>query len=281
MKIVAESFVVSVRLVSQKNPSFGGAILQLDYVSKERGFIKYCGAKIIIIFVPAKKNIKMIKYQTLEKFASKPRINRFFVATGTKTGAKNLYKANLLVSQAFYPILNLMEIFLRNSLYASVEAYFSNSDWIISEKNGFMSDHSLAASGYYLKNSVINAENKMLRKGITVTAGKVLAEQSFGFWVSLFEPAHYRLIGGSVIHSFPHKPPHINRKAFFLMLSKIRDFRNRIYHNEPVCFSGALVDFSYSRQIKDDIFDLLDWMEPVIKKYVKRFDNIDEKISLF
>ena len=209
-----------------------------------------------------------MKYLTFEKYASVQRMNRFFAATGSKTRAKELYRANLLVSQAFYPVLNLTEIFLRNSVYASIETYFSNSDWIITEKNGFMNDLSLARSGYYLKNCVINAENKMLRKGISVSAGKILAEQSFGFWVSLFEPAHYRLTGGSVIHSFPHKPPHINRRAIFSILCKIRDFRNRIYHNEPVCFNGTAVDFSYAVQIKNDLLEMLGWMGLDIKKIV-------------
>jgi hypothetical protein len=144
-----------------------------------------------------------------------------------------------------------------------------------------MNDVSLERSGYYLKNCVINAENKMTRKGITVSAGKVLAEQSFGFWVSLFEPVHYRLIGGSVIHSFPHKPGHINRRAILSLLCKVRDFRNRIYHNEPVCFSGTSVDFSYAGQIRDELFDMLDWMNPNIKKYVQRFDTITSKINSY
>jgi hypothetical protein len=208
-------------------------------------------------------------------------MSRFFAATGTKTGAKKLYRTNLLVSQAFYPILNLAEIFLRNSLYTCIENHFSNSDWKKKKKNGFMNDPSLANSGYYLKKCVIIAENKMLNKGITVTAGKVLAEQSFGFWVSLFEPAHYRLIGGSVIHSFPHKPAHIYRRAIFKKLGEIRDFRNRIYHNEPVCFSGTVIDFGYARQIKNDLFDLLSWMQPDIKKYVQQFDNVDEQIGVY
>ena len=220
-----------------------------------------------------------MKYQLLEKYASQPRMNRFFIATGTEAGAMNLYHANLRTSQAFYPILNLTETFLRNSLYTAVATHFSNSDWIITEKTGFMDDTSLAMSGYYLKNSVILAENKMHKKGIAISAGKILAEQSFGFWVSLFENAHYKLIGGSVIHSFPHKPKHINRKAIFLLLSRIRDFRNRIYHNEPICFNGTSVDFTFASQIKQDIFNLLDWMEPDIKKYVALFDNIDQEIQ--
>jgi hypothetical protein len=220
-----------------------------------------------------------MKYITLENYASIQRMNRFHAATGSKSGAMSLYRANLLVSQAFYPVLNLLETFLRNSLYACVEKHFSNPDWIITEKNGFMNYFSLEKSGYYLKNSVINAENKMLKKGTTVSAAKVLAEQSFGFWVSLFEPLHYKLIGGSVIHSFPCKPSHINRKAILLLLSKIRDFRNRIYHNEPVCFNGTSVDFSYAGQIRNDIIEMLGWMNLEIKKYVLGFDTVNRQID--
>jgi len=222
-----------------------------------------------------------MKYHTLEKYASVQRMNRFLVATSSKKGALNLYRANLLVSQAYYPILNLMETFLRNSLYTCVEKYFFNPDWIITEKNGFMNDLSLAKSDYYLKNCVINAENKLRKKGIIVSTGKILAEQSFGFWVSLFEPIHYKLIGGSVIHSFPYKPSQINRKAILLLLKKIRDFRNRIYHNEPVCFNGTYVDFSHAVQIKNDLFEMLGWMNLDIKKYVQCFDTIDKQINNF
>jgi hypothetical protein len=221
-----------------------------------------------------------MKYDVFEKYASVPRMNRFFAAAGSKSAAKDLYRVNLRVSQAFYPVLNLMETFLRNSLYTCIENYFSNQDWIITEKNGFMNDPSLAKSGYYLKHCIINAETKMLKKGISLSAGKVLAEQSFGFWVSLFETAHYKLIGGSVIHSFPYKPPQVNRKTILLLLSQIRDFCNRIYHNEPVCFCGTAVDFTHASRIKNSIFDMLGWMEPDIKKYVQDFDNIDKRMVL-
>ena len=220
-----------------------------------------------------------MKYDTLEKYVSIPRMNRFLIATGSKSNAMELYRVNLRVSQAFYPVLNLMETFLRNSLYACIENYFSDPNWIINEKNGFMNDHSLSQSGFYLKNCVINAENKMQKKGITISAGKILAEQSFGFWVSFFEPIYYKLIGGSAIHSFPNKPTYINRKAIFVLLSNIRDFRNRIYHNEPICFKGNTVDFNFASQIKNNLFNLLNWMEADIQKYAQQFDNIDNKIN--
>ncbi len=92
-----------------------------------------------------------------------------------------------------------------------VSSYFTNPNWIITEKNGFMNDPSLRSSRFFLKNSVIKAERGITRKGRVVTSGKVIAEQSFGFWTSLFDTHHYRLIGGVVIRCFPNKPASVNR----------------------------------------------------------------------
>jgi hypothetical protein len=142
-----------------------------------------------------------------------------------------------------------------------------------------MSDGSLSVSKFFLKNSVGNAERNIVRKGGTVTAGKVLAEQSLGFWTSFFEKHHYRLVGGVVIHCFPHKPANVNRRILSPKLDRIRDFRNRIYHNEPICFTGNQVDFSYAARIRNELYELLDWIDGDLSAYVKTFDSIDSKIN--
>lgn len=142
-----------------------------------------------------------------------------------------------------------------------------------------MNDNSLQRSRYYLKNRVQTAERMIRRKGGSVTAGKVIAEQSFGFWTSLFDPHHYRLIGGVVIQSFQHKPSHINRSIISQKLNDIRKFRNRVYHNEPICFDNSHIDFSKAEEVKDDIYELLSWIDADLHGYVSYFDSIDNKIN--
>lgn len=143
-------------------------------------------------------------YRKLEYYSSRPRLDRFLAACGSsESRAQNLYRINLRVSQAFYPILNLFEIFLRNALNYRMSVHFADPDWIIHEKNAFMNNISLAGTKYFLKSSVVKAENVILRKGGFVSSGKIIAEQALGFWTSLFDVPHYRLIGGTVIHAFP------------------------------------------------------------------------------
>ncbi|MGU9937991.1 hypothetical protein ACNFNZ_05345 [Empedobacter brevis] len=222
-----------------------------------------------------------MEYNKLEYYLSQPRLNRFLLASGnSKIKAQKLYRANLRVAQSFYPILNLFEIFLRNTCNYQVSSHFANPNWIITEKNGFMSDVSLTASRFYLKKSIINAEKSIRRKGKIITAGKVVAEQSFGFWSSLFDTHHYRLIGGIVIHLFNHKPTRVNRSILSQKLNKVREFRNRVYHNEPICFNGNAICFAYAENIKNEIYELLNWIDPDLTNYVEYFDAIDNKINI-
>ncbi len=223
-----------------------------------------------------------MEFQKLESFLLKARLEPFLKATrNDPKRAVKLYRVNLRVSQAFYPVLNLFEIFLRNSLDDSLSKYFQNPNWIIFEINGFMSDSSLAKSGFILKKNVQKSYRFLQRQKTDITAGKLIAEQSLGFWTKLFDTHHYGLVEGVIINCFEKKPPRINRADISLKLNKIRKFRNRVYHNEPVCFDDAgEVNFEKSMAIRNDIYLLLSWMDKDLKKFVEYFDNIEGKIAL-
>ena len=183
-------------------------------------------------------------YAKLERFTSKPRLDRFLVScANSQERALRLYDANLRVSQAFYSIMNLLETFLRNSINDNLAIHFGDAAWIINQKNGFMNDPSLGPK-FWIKAQIIKAEAGT--RG-TITPGKIIAEQTFGFWTSLYEPRHYRLIAGYVIHCFPYKPSHVNRTYIANILKDIREFRNRVYHNEAICFNNITIDFTHAR----------------------------------
>ncbi len=217
-----------------------------------------------------------MKYERLENFVSKQRLDRYLVScSNSKQKAKILYKENLLVAQSFYPILNLFEIFLRNSINDKLSHFYNDDAWIINQKTGFMNDKSLFPN-FWIQKQVINTEKNT--RGI-ITAGKIVSEQTFGFWTCLFEPRYYKLINGYVIHCFPDKPTHVNRIYIANMLREIRIFRNRIYHNEAICFENMTIDFSYALKIKEYIFKLLEWMDTELKEYAIQLNTIDETIT--
>ena len=83
----------------------------------------------------------------------------------------------------------------------------------------------------------------------------------------------------SIIKCFPNKPSHIQRKEINNKLHNIREFRNRIYHNEPICFKGNKIDFTTAKEIMQDIYDVLNWIDSDLPLYVKQFDRIDQRIN--
>lgn len=220
-----------------------------------------------------------MEYAKLELYASKPRLDRFLNAcNGSQEKCQSLYQANLNIAKSFYPVLNLFEVFLRNRINTELSSYFGTADWILNQKNGFMADPSLSGTKLYLQREVLTAERRLTVRRKPITAGLVIAEQSLGFWTSLFNTHHYRILSGSVIHCFPDKPNNIQRKQINLILDDIRDFRNRVYHNEPVCFSGNTISFTKANQIRDDIYQILNWMDSDASAYVMQSDNISASI---
>ena len=142
-----------------------------------------------------------------------------------------------------------------------------------------MQDPSLRASGFFLKNSVLKTEDIFRRRGIRITSGKILAEQTFGFWLALFLPHHYRLLAGQPIHIFPYKPTTENRASIYSKLNHIRAFRNRINHSEPICFSGQSVSCQTALETRLKLFGLISWIDPGLTQFLSKLDNIPNKAN--
>lgn len=79
-----------------------------------------------------------MKIELRSQYLSKPRYKRYLIATAyDKKRAQRLYHSNIRLAQAFHPVLSQFEVVLRNALNLCLSAYFSDTDWIINQKNGF------------------------------------------------------------------------------------------------------------------------------------------------
>lgn len=209
------------------------------------------------------------------KFLSRSRYNRYLLATGHNlTKAKRLYLANMRLAQAFHPLLSQFEVIFRNSLNDVIASNFSDSEWIINQKTGFMSDPSLNQSQYFLRTCVKKTERQLISKGIPVTSGEIVADQALGFWVAFFLAHHYSLVSGSPIHCFPFKPSQENRASLHSKLEEIKKFRNRVNHCEPLCFSGTTIDCTHALRIRSVMYDLLQGIDPALTNFFQQFDGI-------
>lgn len=229
-------------------------------------------------------------YHKYEIHCSVPRLKRYYDAVkGDTKKAILLYNLNMKLSQAFFLPLTIFEVTLRNRICQVLSRYFKDADWIINQKTGFMSDPSLSRinrrtglpwTDDFLKSQVLKAESELTKKAVSVTSGRVIAEQPLAFWVSFFNPDYFRLLKSSPIKTFANLPSGKGRSDVANSLDQIRRLRNRIFHHEPICFTGShTIDTLYSSDLKIRIVEVLDWIDPDICLEFTDIHNVDAVIN--
>ncbi len=218
----------------------------------------------------------------LENIVSASRLHNYIISQGPEPGrAIALYEQNIALSQSFYPLLSILEVALRNAIDKKCIHHFSDSNWLVNQKAGFMSDSRLtyilnsgtARTNDFLKRSVEDAEKKIVKRHKQMTHGNIIAELTFGFWTEFFEPTHYALLKGVPIQAFPHLPPSVRRNNLYTALNEIRRFRNRIYHNEPICFHYIACDRREAVKIRRMIFEMLGWLSFDLPAWIGTIDG--------
>ena len=201
-----------------------------------------------------------------------------------------MYYANARVAQSFQPLLSFFEVILRNQLHYALAAHFNDVQWLINQKTSFMSDpsltHTVKKTGKvmvndFLKKEVERSERTLIGKKRNVTAGRVIAELNLGFWNSLYETHHYALLKGVPCKIFKSLPTGYGRKEVNNAIQEIRTLRNRVSHNEPLCFSNKAYDMTYAKEMYGKINDFLSWINPDIMVSLKSesLDNVCREIG--
>jgi hypothetical protein len=230
-----------------------------------------------------------MRFQKIRLYLSPERIDRYLIATGNKKErAVKLYKENLKIAKAFHSLLGILEVVIRNRINTILSTHFTDPDWILNQKNGFMIDPLLTyvdrrngrrVINDFLKSSIEQSERRCRRLHIHITSDRIIADQTLGFWTDLFEIHHYRILHGRPIQIFNQLPSGIGRNEVCNRLNKIRVFRNRIHHNEPICFNGNVIDLTYVEDVYNSIIDILTWIDPELITWIKNINSVPLKIE--
>ncbi|MBC7412682.1 MAG: Abi family protein [Bacteroidia bacterium] len=227
-----------------------------------------------------------LNYNTLQKYISSSRLTNYeLICNGNPDKTLKLYHTNLRLSQAFYPLLSLLEVILRNAINEELSNYFNDPDWLINQQTGFMVHPSLSyrdnRTGQMKHNHFLkkNVSKSILDSGGQASQGKIIADVSFGFWTALFDTTHYRILTGRPIQIFTNLPSGSNRNTIHQKLIKLRDFRNRVYHNEPIIFGkdnlgNPIFDLLSAKEIYVEIQEIFQWLNLDFNHWTKRINNI-------
>lgn len=83
--------------------------------------------------------------------------------------------------------------------------------------------------------NIERVQTRIQAKGYNITTPRIVAGLSFDFWASMFKAKYERPVWQTRLHSaFPQMPPGWRRKEFVGLVMRVKDFRNRVAHYEPI-----------------------------------------------
>lgn len=181
-------------------------------------------------------------------------------AHGDRQRAIHLYNWNSSLSEAFYFPLQSVEISLRNAMCTSIVAIFGQN---------WCDDHRFVrlCNDGILK-SIQKAKDRIERSGKPITQDRVTAALTFDFWSSLFGSDFDRqLWQKSLKTTFPYLPRGIWIKEVRTDVHKIRAFRNRVAHYEPIITQNT-------SEIHSTIINIIEYICPTTALWVRHHSKV-------
>lgn len=202
---------------------------------------------------------KVFSTQRMEKY-----FNRYL---GNDEKAVSHYIYNVELSESFYSVLSMLEVALRNSLNRELTAYFETKEWYlqIDSVNGLRN----------LRNSINTAKKHIANRNENITADKVIAELTLGFWVRLLNAEYERILWKPLRKAFPHiEKSERQRNNVSAPINKIRDFRNRVFHHEPISWNLDKLEETHNR-----IIMVMGWINKDLPALVQSIDRVPEVLN--
>ena len=130
-----------------------------------------------------------------------------------------------------------------------------------------------------LNKYITQASKQIAGRHEQITTSKIIAELTLGFWVSLLNAEYERLLWKDLRRAFPYIPKKDRkRKNVSAPLNRFRAFRNRVFHNESICWNMKKV-----QEIHDELLLVLEWINKDLPEWLKeidRFENVQEQIKI-
>lgn len=207
----------------------------------------------------------------LEGILSAPRFATYLRETqGDRIRAMQLYCWNTDISAAFYIMLQFCELAIRNGAVEALEAAIG-PNWHHNRGFRYTLPRLANGRGYQPADDLESCARRL------PTAGKVVAELKFAFWQYLFVTGQdQRLWMPHFATCFPGADPNLTvnqaRAAVFDDIERIRKFRNRIAHHEPI----------FTRQLADDrdrISKLIHWRRPSSAAWLNGVERVSALLA--
>ena len=82
-------------------------------------------------------------------------------------------------------------------------------------------------------------ESRLLKGNKSITSHAMISDTSLGFWTEYYKSNVYKMLKGKPIQVYRKLPREVGRHEISYMVEKVRKIRNKMNHQEPICFRGA------------------------------------------
>lgn len=183
----------------------------------------------------------------LERALSNNRLRRYLADSGgILDAALSLYERNARLAEAYYRPLQSLEVCLRNHLSAELTGHYG-THWFLNGGPPFDKEE---------VDKINRAIIDLKRAGRGASPGAVIAELSFGFWVAVLSRKYDATLWRTTFASvFLEGGRRMGRQTVHNRMDAIRNFRNRVFHHEPIYHLNPA-------QMHDEIIQAIAWICP-------------------
>jgi len=188
-----------------------------------------------------------------------------------------LYRLNQRLSREMFSIVSCLEVGLRNKV-DSILSVSLGPDWLRDSilPGGIFDQPSTQKT----KRIIDKVYQEIISKG-HYAPSKLLSKMEFGIWKYMYAGPQYTSTGRVLLQIFPNKPKSTRLNRYdntfvFGELNDINELRNRIAHNEPICFipNSATKSSQYAISQYKKLFRLLSWMDIDSHPFLKHMDHV-------
>ncbi|WP_171884929.1 MULTISPECIES: Abi family protein [Serratia] len=240
-------------------------------------------------------------YTEPARLLSTARLSSYKVSLATQSDAQlfGAYCWNLAIVGAFYPLIQIIEVSLRNAINHVVCTKYQQEGkyWFelipVTQDTNLQGDLVNADQVKKFKDNnkkaKKSAKKALEEKGIAQpipTIDQIISQTEFSTWEYIFDKHFYN--GAEKNFLWPHEltkvfkklprvtdknPSFHQRDAIRRRIEEIRAFRNRISHNEPAWHVGSAKTkqevISSLMEKLNNMMELLYWISPKFAKYVR------------
>lgn len=186
---------------------------------------------------------------------------------GDFENALKYYEFNSQMAQSCHIVLERFEVLLRNKIHHVFTKVYKSEEWY---------DQWLLDKDYsQFYRQIVDTKIKLTRRKEQVDPGKMIAEFTLGFWVTLFNQGNEKLLWKPLRNVFSEMPKESRqRKIISSNLNKIRKHRNRISHQEPIAWDINAMNENYR-----NIIQIMQWINLEYSNWSEGSSDFTEQLT--